>query len=50
MYFAGDPLNDVDRLLLAIPEGERPKLVVAFSAATKGAPPTGVFDIVLKRV
>jgi protocatechuate 3,4-dioxygenase, beta subunit len=49
MYFAGDPLNDVDRLLLAIPEAERPQLVVAFSAATEGTPRAGVFDIVLKR-
>ena len=50
MYFAGDPLNDVDRLLLAIPEADRPKLVVAFTPATAGAPAKGVFDIVLKRV
>ena len=50
MYFAGDPLNDVDRLLLAIPEAERPKLVVDFTAATADAPRKGVFDIVLKRV
>lgn len=49
MYFAGDPLNDVDRLLLAIPEADRPQLVVAFSTATEGAPRAGVFDIVLKR-
>lgn len=50
MYFAGDPLNDVDRLLLAIPEADRPKLVVAFTPAAADAPPKGVFDIVLKRV
>ena len=50
MYFAGEPLNDVDRLLLDIREADRPQLVVAFSAATAGAPPSGVFDIVLKRV
>lgn len=49
MYFAGEPLNDVDRLLLAIPEAERPQLVVAFSTAMEGAPRAGVFDIVLKR-
>ena len=50
MYFAGDPLNDVDRLLLALPEADRPKLVVPFATTTPGAPPSGVFDIVLKRV
>ena len=49
MYFAGDPLNDVDRLLLAIPEADRPQLVVAFSAASEDAPRAGAFDIVLKR-
>lgn len=50
MYFAGEPLNDADRLLRGIPEADRPKLVVAFTTATTGAPPKGVFDIVLKRV
>lgn len=50
MYFAGEPLNEVDRLLQGVPEADRPKLVVAFAAATTGAPPKGVFDMVLKRV
>ena len=50
MYFAGDPLNDIDRLLLEIPKADRPKLVVDFSPASTDTPRKGVFDIVLKRV
>ncbi len=47
MYFADEPLNAVDRLLLDVPEEQRGRLVVAF---TPGAPPQGQFDIVLERV
>lgn len=50
MYFAGDALNDVDRLLQAIPEADRPKLVVDFATTETDVLPTGVFDIVLMRV
>lgn len=51
MYFAGNPLNDVDRLLQAVPEADRAQLVVAFDgdggrgAGVRG----GVFDLVLRR-
>ena len=52
MYFAGEALNDADRLLQAVPEGERERLVVTL---VDGAPhdvpaKTGVFNIVLQRV
>lgn len=47
MYFAGNPLNDVDRLLQELPADQRDRLVVDFST---DAPPQGRFDIVLQRV
>ncbi len=50
MYFAGDPLNDVDRLLQSVPEPERAMLVVDFSASAEAGANQGVFDIVLNRV
>ena len=49
MYFAGDPLNDVDRLLQSVPEDQRGKLVVDFQPEADDAP-TGVFDLLLGRV
>lgn len=48
MYFAGDRLNDIDRLLQMVPENERGKLVVAFSE--RDGVMAGVFDITLKKV
>lgn len=50
MYFAGDPLNDVDRLLLDVPESERAALIVAFALGDGGGAPAGEFGIVLRRV
>jgi len=52
MYFAGEALNDVDRLLQRVPERDRASLIVAFSAApgTPEAPRRGDFGIVLRRV
>lgn len=50
MYFAGDPLNDADRLLQSIPEDLRGMLVVDFGASQGRGANQGVFDIVLKRV
>ena len=44
LYFKGDPLNNVDQLLLAVPEDERADLIGDFS---KGA---ATFDVVLARV
>ena len=48
MYFAGDALKDIDRLLLAVPKADRPKLVVAFTAGADGGK-AGTFEIVLQR-
>ncbi len=50
MYFAGEALNDIDRLLQAVPEAERARLVVAFAHQDREAPPLGHFDIVLRKV
>jgi protocatechuate 3,4-dioxygenase, beta subunit len=50
MYFAGEPLNEVDRLLLEVPEDQRERLIVAFSGVTPESPPQGQFNIVLERV
>jgi len=50
MYFAGDPLNDVDRLLQSVPESERGMLVVDFQAAPEHDSKHGEFNLVLRRV
>ena len=50
MYFAGDPLNDIDRLLQGVPAAERAQLVVAFAPAGPGTPKTGTFDLVIRRI
>lgn len=44
LYFKGDPLNDIDRLILAVPEAERASLIGDFS---KGP---ATFNVVLARV
>lgn len=52
MYFAGDALNEVDRLLLAVPGTERAQLVVTFAAADAADDSpvrNGTFDITLRR-
>jgi protocatechuate 3,4-dioxygenase, beta subunit len=51
MYFAGHPLNEADRLLRAVPEAERSRLLVAFDAAPGDGAGAGRgrFDIVLRR-
>ena len=49
MYFAGEPLNDVDRLWNSLSPGERGQLTVAFEDRG-GAAPTGNFDLVLAKV
>ena len=49
MYFAGEPLNDIDRLLQKVPAAERGSLVVTFADAADGTPRRGTFDIVLKK-
>jgi protocatechuate 3,4-dioxygenase, beta subunit len=50
MYFAGQPLNARDRLLNAVPEGERAQLVVAFAAVDGDSAPHGRFELVLRAV
>jgi len=50
MYFAGDPLNDLDRLLQSVPESERAMLVVDFRAGEPPGTRHGAFDIVMRRV
>ncbi len=49
MYFAGDPLNDVDRLLLSVPEQQRGQLVVDF-LPRDGDAPYGTFDMTIASV
>jgi len=50
MYFAGDPLNDVDRLLQSVPETERGMLVVDFQPSSGQDARHGEFDLVMRRV
>jgi protocatechuate 3,4-dioxygenase beta subunit len=49
MYFADHPLNDLDRLLQAVPEDQRASLVVNFEPQLDDAP-RGRFDLVLGAV
>ena len=51
MYFAGESLNDSDRLLQALTPDEQAKLVIAFDAGDDPHDvPHGQFDIVLRAV
>jgi len=52
MYFGGHKLNDVDRLLLSVPEAQRGSLVVAFNkiAGEASGIPKGQFNLVLRKV
>ncbi len=47
MYFAGEPLNERDRLLAQVPPDRRPALQVAFDRRTAAGVPSGVFDMTL---
>ena len=51
MYFGGQKLNDVDRLLLAVPEAERGSLVVGFKSGVNDSlgVPKGEFTLVLRK-
>lgn len=49
MYFPGEPLNDVDRLLRALPEAERPRLIAATDSPAAGAA-VYRFEVALKAV
>jgi protocatechuate 3,4-dioxygenase beta subunit len=44
MYFANEPLNDIDKLYLATPENDRHSIVVEFENGK------GQFDIVLEKI
>ncbi|WP_405226108.1 dioxygenase family protein [Lentisalinibacter sediminis] len=48
MYFAGEALNEKDRLLQSVPAGDRDLLVVEFDESTDI--PSGHFPVVLARV
>ena len=48
MYFAGEELNDTDRLLLGVAEEDRKRLVVDFQDVD--GTPQGDFPIVLAKV
>lgn len=47
MYFAGDPLNAVDRILGALSPAEQAQVVVDFSATGDSGLPSGRFDLLL---
>ncbi|UCH74316.1 MAG: hypothetical protein JSU82_00165 [Rhodospirillales bacterium] len=47
MYFAGNPLNDSDRLLAQVPPDRRAALEVAFDRRTADNIPAGSFDMTL---
>jgi hypothetical protein len=53
MYFKGQPLNDVDQILLAVPASERNEVIVDFQGSPADLEPgslLGNFDISLKSV
>jgi protocatechuate 3,4-dioxygenase beta subunit len=47
MYFAGDPLNERDRLLASVPPDRRAALQVAFDRRTADGIQSGTFDMTL---
>lgn len=50
LYFAGEDLNDNDRILAAVPGGERERVIVDFSQSRADGIPSGRFDVVLATV
>jgi protocatechuate 3,4-dioxygenase beta subunit len=50
MYFAGEALNDADRLLQSVPESERRMLIVDFEPSSEPEVRRGAFDIAMRRV
>jgi protocatechuate 3,4-dioxygenase beta subunit len=50
MYFAGDPLNDSDRILGALSPAEQAQVVVDFGTLDAAGIPLGRFDLALDRV
>ena len=53
MYFAGDPLNDKDLILQALPELEQNSVLVTFTPSSEGFDPlslTGTFNMTIRSV
>lgn len=50
MYFAGEELNSMDRILMSLPETERESVVVDFKPQVGVSEPVGVFDIQIRQV
>ena len=50
MYFAGDKLNDIDKILQRHSKSEQRKLIVQFQNSQGMQHPTGQFNIVLEKV
>ena len=50
MYFAGDPLNEADRLLQSVPEDERGMLVVEFQRSAQSDALCGEFNLIMAAV
>ncbi len=49
MYFAGEALNDTDRVLAQVPREAWPRVVIAGIDGTAGQPPTYPFDLTIAR-
>ena len=53
LYFKGEPLNDVDLILLGVPAGERDRVIVEFAPSPGLGDPAAIagrFDIALRSV
>jgi protocatechuate 3,4-dioxygenase beta subunit len=50
MYFAGDPLNQKDRILLSLPPEERARVIVPFLPSGEPRVLVGSFKITMRRV
>jgi protocatechuate 3,4-dioxygenase beta subunit len=49
MYFAGEPLNDVDLVLRHVPVADRGRVIIARGTAPAGDPPPFAFDLTIVR-
>ncbi|MEO6227598.1 MAG: hypothetical protein ABIO61_07050 [Thermomonas sp.] len=47
MYFDGEPLNTIDKILLDVPEADRAQLIVVLGAADAARVREGRFDLVM---
>ncbi len=50
MYFNGELLNDIDKLLLDVPEADRAQLIVVLGAADAARVRAGRFNLVMAKV